>query len=265
MTTDFMGFTEEELSKYRKILFPLVINKTITGYNYYPHRLDTQSNFSLRYLHSDLGETEFREEMPHKKELLNKFREHGLGMLSEKAKDQVVKRYAIYKEPANLVFAPEGCKFYDEKGNEIKFENLDIYDIVILECEQQEILFRIESISELKRAVYIFDRYANKHPLDVFGEVLLDKPKDFLEDPPIIKSWDTPVVIIQPVHIQNELLSCGVGKEVVAKNERSEITIFIDKNMNKLLSTFKNENVNLVTRTVLLNRRFLSWINGDLF
>ena len=62
-------FDEAVLGKYRTLLFPILAEGMITGYNVYRNRIKTDAPYLVNYLHSDLGTDEHGRMQPHFKEL----------------------------------------------------------------------------------------------------------------------------------------------------------------------------------------------------
>lgn len=184
-------FDEVILQKYRKLFFPAIGKRIITGYNVYVGRDGEQAPFVINYLHSDLDVDEGGKPHRHKQELLDVLKRSSDVQTGEQIVNSVVDRLAIYKI-GEWDENPAGLKFYDSEGNELQPEELLMYrGTIIAEGRQFEMSVMVEGESDVKHVLNLFNKYTYKMKVDSRGEVKNENNPDA-----IFGAWEIPLIVV---------------------------------------------------------------------
>jgi hypothetical protein len=195
METDFQKLIrehEEDLERIRALLFPLIHDRIITGYNIYPSSLKRADGlFFLNYLHSDL-----RKEDKHYQELGDMLVKQGIAEERINIYDQLIDRQEVAERNADYVTLPDwqdpaGMRYFDFDGNEIPPEIAKRLERELIgEGMQLELLIRLKDEEELRKATCMFRRYASEFKLDRYGRKIgTNNPES------IAGAWEVPLVV----------------------------------------------------------------------
>src|SRR3989344_7995483 len=167
------NFDESARQYYRNLLFPIIREGIITGYNLYRERFTTDSPFTVTYFHSDLKIPSSR----HLRELTDKLKDECDQRITERITDSVIARIAAYKV-GEWEANPRNIKFFDVDGNEIPLKDIDYHEgIIIAEGRQYELNLRVENKKELRRLLKVMNRTVNFYEIDKYGKIRKSRGK----------------------------------------------------------------------------------------
>ena len=252
-------FTQRELKVFRRILFPLIADGVITGYNHYPQTYQRKSPYLVNYLHANLGKYPDGRDEEHKAELLHKMGSFGLTDIIESTKEGLVERVTLYRLKPDWI--KNNLKLYDGNGKQLSLEEALIHrGLVIGEAKQLDWFINLEKKSDLKALLEIFKRFANKYRLDKTGDIL-KIGENKLSNPEAVKdSWEVPIVLLS----SREKISISGYKKIKrikVKKEASEISTLADKSEHKIKEVLEKAEINFETEEILANKLLYSWIN----
>ncbi len=184
-------FEEEVLDGFRKIFFPPIRLKLLSGYNVYRNRQADSAPYTVHYLHSDLNISESGERDTHLDELVLQLDQHGHPIVSEQLIHSLVARMAVYRM-GEWEENPVGLHFYDLEGRHLDVTSLKSYsDPVVIEGKQYDLGLEVRSSTDLRNVLKIFRDYAYAYLLDPQGDIT-DRPNPKAGS----GAWKIPLLVV---------------------------------------------------------------------
>ena len=188
---------EADLARIRQTYFPLIKDRTITGYNLYTEEFDySDAPYFLNYLHSDLKKGD-----KHLEELIEILKADNLDPKSRMTiKERVIDRSQIASRNAVYIVEPEwenpqNMNYFDFTGNPIPLAQGLQTELLIGESVQYDLLLRIEDLKELRRAIDLFKKYTSKLKLDKKGNIIKVRKRISVSNADAItNSWLVPLL-----------------------------------------------------------------------
>ena len=244
-------FNETILQKYRRLLFPTIGDKVITGYNVYLDRDVCKAPFVITYLHSDLDMDENGQPQRHKQELLEVLQKSSDIQTGEQIVNSIVDRLAVYKI-GEWDENPAGLKFYDADGNEMQPEELLMYrGTIIAEGRQFELSVMVEDETDVKHVLNLFNKYTYKIKVDSRGEV-----KSENNPHAIFGAWEIPLIVVTA---QNGLKRHDFRSisDVIVKDDDHEISTLVKKQIRRFEQFLSGKGVPFCRIRRYANRPFV--------
>lgn len=250
-------FDEAILQRYRKLFFPAIGGRIITGYNVYVDRGVGQAPFIINYLHSDLDVDENGRPHRHKQELLDVLKKSSDVKTGEQIVNSVVDRLAVYKI-GEWDENPTGLKFYGADGNELQPEDLMIYrGTIIAEGRQFEMSVMVDGESDVKHVLNLFNKYTYKMKVDSRGEV-----KDENNPHAIFGAWEIPLIVVTA---QNGLKRHDFRSisDIIVKDDDHEISTLVKKQRKRFEQFLSGKGVPFCRIRKYANRPFVEQYLDD--
>ena len=257
--TQIEKFSNDELKKFRQILFPLISSGTITGYNHYPEKYTGKANYLIEYLHSNLGKYADGRDQEHKEELIGKIKTLCLTHLIESTTDKIIKRTTLYDLQPEWI--NNNLKLYDANGNTLSQDQAMIYDGTIIGEEKQHSLFiEINKREDLSTILSIFKQFTNKYKLDSSGQISKINGKKAVNLEAITDAWEIPVILITP-NRKTKIETYMTINKISIDKRNSELSTLVKSTKRKLITELNNKNAPHKITKILANRLFHDWIN----
>lgn len=243
-------FDEKTKQYYRRVLFPIIGNNVITGYNLYHDRHKSNAGYAVTYFHSDLGTTRSR----HLTELSDRLKESCNPKIVEKITNSVVTRMAAYKI-GDWEENPEGLRFFDRGGNEIQIDELESYEgIMVAEGIQFELNLEVYNRNELRDLLRVLKRAVNFYELDYYGRMKEYENRPKINPEAVHNAWEIPLITVDGEIRLVEFLSC---KEVNIRRAKHEVSILVKRNEKLLDKALLDIGLRYAKDKKLANRLFV--------
>jgi|SRR3989344_131109 len=247
-----LGENEADLARIRQTYFPLIKDRTITGYNLYTEEFDySDSPYFLNYLHSNLKQGD-----NHLEELVEILKVGNLDIQSRMTiKERIIDRSQIGFRNAVYIVKPEwenpqNMNYFDPEGNPIQLDQGLKMRTLIGESVQYDLLLRIKDLKELRRTIDLFKKYTSELKLDKKGSIVKIRGRISVPNhDAITNSWLVPLLFCsssddkKPKSSPDLLNIFDVRINEPIGNKTGVVSSLVKKRIKALLSTLDSKGI----------------------